>query len=242
MKKVALITGAAKGIGREIALVLDQAGYQIAINYHGSAQKAHSLQEALANFSQCYQTDVSDFDAVLQMINQVHQDFGQIDVLINNSGITKDNLLLRMSPEDFNQVMSINLGGTFNTIKAITPILMRQKSGVIINVSSVIGIMGNIGQANYAASKAAIIGLTKSVAKELASRNIRCNAIAPGFIESDMSNAIETVAKEKIIANIPLRRLGSPSDVAHAVKFLVSEQASYITGQTLVIDGGLMNG
>lgn len=147
-----------------------------------------------------------------------------------------------MSPKDFNQVMSINIGGTFNTIKAITPILMRQKSGVIINISSVIGIMGNIGQANYAASKAAIIGLTKSVAKELASRNIRCNAIAPGFIESDMSNAIETVAKEKIIANIPLRRLGSPSDVAHAVKFLVSEQASYITGQTLVIDGGLMNG
>ena len=242
MKKVALITGAAKGIGRQIALTLDQAGYHIAINYRGSIEHAHSLQTELSQPSKLYQCDVSDYDSVESMIKQIHQDFGHIDVLVNNAGITKDSLLLRMNPNDFNSVVNINLGGTFNTIKAMTPIFMRQKFGCIVNISSVIGVMGNIGQANYAASKAGIIGLTKSVAKEIASRNIRCNAIAPGFIETDMSDAINPSAKEKIMASIPLRRLGMPKDIADAVEFLVSDKATYITGQTLVIDGGLVNG
>lgn len=243
MKKVALITGGAKGIGQAITLELAKQGYDVAINYFGSQELAQQTKKQALAFgvqAEIYQGDICDFEGVKQMVQTIHQDFGQIDVLVNNSGITKDGLLLRMDEQSFDQVLDLNLKGTFNTIRFVAPIMLRQRAGSIINISSVVGLIGNMGQANYAASKAGVIGLTKSVAKELASRHIRCNAIAPGFIESEMTAKMSDEAKQKITTNIPLQRLGKPEDVAHLVAFLSSDNSNYMTGQVLVIDGGLV--
>ncbi len=242
-KKTALITGASKGIGRAIAVQLAKDGYQVVINYNGSQTKALETETLCKEFgvqTLIYQCDVSIFENVKTMIDSVVETFGQIDVLVNNSGITKDNLLLRMSESEFDEVIDVNLKGTFNTTKCVSKIMFKARFGRIINVASVIGLTGNLGQANYAASKAGVIGFSKSVAKEFASRNITCNVVAPGFVQTDMTESLPEQVKESILNHIPMKRLGTVEDVAGVVSFLASEKADYITGQVIVVDGGMV--
>ena len=243
IRKTALITGGARGIGRTIALKYARSGYDVIINYNGSKEAAEKTKQEAESFgvkAMCIQADVSDYDSVKAMVETIMENFGRIDVLVNNSGITKDGLLIRMTPDDFNRVINVNLTGAFNCIQNVTRIMMKQKSGSIINLSSVVGIIGNAGQANYAASKAGLIGLTKSCAKELASRNIRVNAIAPGFIETDMTAALKEADKEKMLSAIPLKKFGTPEQVADVCYALSTEAFSYVTGQVIHVDGGMV--
>ena len=241
--KVALVTGASRGIGKAIALALASAGADIAINFAGNisaAEEVGSEIKALGRKVILVQGDVSNTEAAAEMIDKVVAELGKIDILVNNAGITRDGLLMRMKEEDWDAVLTTNLKGVFNCTKAAIKYMMKQKAGKIVNISSVVGIMGNAGQANYAAAKAGCIGFTKSVAKEVASRGINVNAVAPGFIATDMT----AVLPEKVVAEmeegIPLKRAGQPQDVANAVLFLVSDEAAYITGQTLHVDGGMV--
>ena len=240
--KTALITGASKGIGRGIAIKLAQHGASIAFTYLSSVEKGLALEKELERFgvkAKGYQSDASDFKAAEVLINSIVAEFGRLDIVVNNVGITKDNLLLRMTEENFNDVIKTNLNSVFNITKACQKPMLKQRSGSIINISSVVGVKGNAGQANYAASKAGIIGFTKSVALELASRNIRSNAIAPGFIETEMTEALPHETVKQWRESIPLKRGGTPEDVANAVLFLGSDLSSYITGQVLGVDGGM---
>lgn len=242
MEKVALITGASRGIGKQIALTLAKEGCHIALNYRSKTEDLEGLKvEIEANNVKCFlvQADVAKFEDCERMIEEVIGEFGKIDILVNNAGITKDMLLMRMKKEDFEQVIDINLTGTFNVTKNVIPYMMKARSGRIVNMASVVGVAGNAGQTNYAASKAGIIGFTKSLAKEVASRNILVNAVAPGFIQTDMTDVLKEEVKEEIAKNIPLKRMGTVQDVANVVKFLVSEESSYMTGQVINIDGGM---
>ncbi len=241
--KVALITGASKGIGRGIALQFAQQGANIAFTYLSSVAQGEALVAELEAYgvkAKGYQSDASDNKQAEDLINAVAADFGRIDVLINNAGITKDNLLMRMTEEQWDEVIRINLKSIFNTTKAITKVMMKQRSGSIINITSVVGVKGNAGQANYAASKAGMIGFTKSVALELGSRGVRCNAIAPGFIETEMTGKLNEDVVKGWLNTIPLRRAGTPDDVANACIFFASDLSSYITGQTLSVCGGML--
>jgi len=242
MSKVAIVTGASKGIGAAIALQLAQEGYQLVINYNGNQQKAEAVKVLCEKYqtSIVVQADVAKSEDAKSLCDTALETFGRIDVLVNNAGITKDNLLLRMSESDFDDVLSTNLKGTFLMCKNVSKIMMKQRSGSIVNISSVVGITGNAGQANYAASKAGIIGLTKSLAKEFASRNIRVNAVAPGFIQSDMTDKLDQEIIANLSAQIPMKRLGDPQDIANTVAFLVSEKSSYLTGQVICVDGGMV--
>lgn len=243
MSKVAFITGGTRGIGKQIAITLAKEGYDIAVNYRTENQDLVDTKNEIEKLKvQCFtvQGDVSDFDSTEKMIKDIIEKFGQIDVLVNNAGITKDMLLMRMKKEDFEAVIDVNLIGTFNVTKNTIPYMMKQKSGRIINLSSVVGISGNAGQTNYSASKAGIIGFTKSLAKEVGSRNILVNAVAPGFIQTQMTDVLKDEVKEEISKNIPLKRLGNVEDVANVVKFLASEDSSYITGQIIHVDGGML--
>ncbi len=240
--KVALVTGASRGIGKAIALHLADAGADVVVNYAGSEVAASEVVaqiEAIGRSSFKIQADVGNTTQTEDMIKQVINKFGRIDILINNAGITKDNLLMRMKEEEFDQVIHTNLKGVFNCIKAVTRPMMKQRSGRIINISSVVGVLGNAGQANYVAAKAGVIGLTKSAARELATRGITVNAVAPGFIETDMTNNLGEDIKDQLITQIPLARLGKPEDIARVVRFLASEDSAYMTGQTIHIDGGM---
>lgn len=240
--KVALVTGASRGIGKEIALTLASYGADVIVNYNGSKEKAEEVVAeitAMGRKAVAMQCSVADFDACGEMITKALADFGKIDILVNNAGITKDNLMIKMSPEDFGAVIDTNLKGTYNTIKHMYRPFLKQKSGSIINMASVCGILGNAGQANYSASKAGVIGLTKSMARELASRNITVNAVAPGFIATDMTDAMPESAKEATLQQIPLKRIGTTKDIAETVAFLASSKASYITGQVISVDGGM---
>ncbi|WP_080777372.1 3-oxoacyl-[acyl-carrier-protein] reductase [Chryseobacterium phocaeense] len=240
--KVALITGATRGIGKKIAEMYAEQGAKVAFTYAGSVEKAQALEAALSSVTQIkgYQSDASDYNAAQKLIDDVMAEFGQIDILINNAGITRDNLLLRMTKEDWDKVMRINLDSVFNLTKAVIKPMMKAKSGSIINMTSVVGVSGNPGQSNYAASKAGVIGFTKSIALELGSRNIRCNAIAPGFTETEMTADLDEKTLQAWRDRIPMKRAGQTSDVANACIFLGSEMASYITGQTLHVDGGML--
>lgn len=240
--KVALVTGAGRGIGREIALTLAGYGADVIVNYNGSEQKAQEVVreiEGMGRKAAAVQCSVADFDACGKMITDMLAEFGHIDILVNNAGITKDNLMIKMTDADFDAVIATNLKGTFNTMQHMYRPFLKQKAGRIINMTSVSGILGNAGQANYAASKAGVIGLTKSVARELASRNITVNAVAPGYIDTDMTQAMTDTAKEATLKQIPLGRVGTPKDIAEAVAFLASDRASYITGQVISVDGGM---
>ncbi len=240
--KIALVTGAGRGIGREIALTLAEYGADVIVNYNGSKEKAWEVVEKIRMMGRkavAVQCSVADYEACGQMITDMLAEFGRIDILVNNAGITRDNLMIRMTEEDFDAVIDTNLKGTFNTMKHMYRPFLRQKAGRIINLSSVSGILGNAGQANYAASKAGVIGLTKSMARELASRNITVNAVAPGFIDTDMTQAMTDTAREAAVAQIPLKRVGTTRDIAEAVAFLASDKAAYITGQVLSVDGGM---
>lgn len=243
MSKVAFITGGTRGIGKQIAITLAKEGYDIAVNYRIENEDLLNTKNEIEKLNvQCFavQGDVSDFDSTEKMIKDIIEKFGRIDVLVNNAGITKDMLLMRMKKEDFEAVIDVNLVGTFNVTKNTIPYMMKQKSGRIINLSSVVGISGNAGQTNYSASKAGIIGFTKSLAKEVGSRNILVNAVAPGFIQTQMTDVLKDEVKEEISKTIPLRRLGNTEDVANVVKFLASEDSSYITGQIINVDGGML--
>lgn len=240
--RVALVTGASRGIGREIALTLAGYGADVIVNYNGSGDKAAAVAaeiEAMGRKAVVVQCSVADYEACGKMITDMLSMFGHIDILVNNAGITKDNLMIKMSEEDFDVVVNTNLKGTFNTIKHMYRAFLKQKQGRIINLSSVSGVLGNAGQANYAASKAGVIGLTKSMARELASRNITVNAVAPGYVDTDMTQAMSEGAKETVLSQIPLKRVGQPKDIAEAVAFLASDKASYITGQVISVDGGM---
>lgn len=241
--KVALVTGASRGIGKAIACKLAREGAKVIINYNGSKEKAEAVKseiEAAGGQAEVYQCDVSDYTACETFIQTVIKEEGCLDILVNNAGITKDGLLMKMSEEDFDKVLDTNLKGAFNTIRFASRQMLRQKGGRIINMSSVVGVSGNAGQANYAASKAGVIGLTKAAARELASRGITVNAIAPGFIETDMTDVLSDKVKEASEAQIPLGHFGKPEDVAAAAAFLASEEAGYITGQVLHVDGGMV--
>lgn len=240
--KVAVVTGASRGIGRAIALRLAQEGATVVINYNGSEARAQEVKEtieATGGNAQIMQCNVADADACDQMFQKVIKEHGTVDILVNNAGITKDGLLMKMSEDDFNTVIDTNLNGTFHCIRAVARQMLRQRSGRIINLSSVSGILGNAGQANYSASKAGVIGLTKSAARELASRGITVNAVAPGFIHTEMTAVLSDKVKEGAVAQIPLGRFGETEDVANAVAFLASDEARYITGQILAVDGGM---
>lgn len=241
--QTAVVTGASRGIGREIALELAKNGANVVVNYSGSEAKAEEVVgevQALGVKAIKFQANIADEDAVKQLIKQTVKEFGSIDILVNNAGITKDNLLIRMKEDEFDQVIQTNLKGTFLCTKAVSRQMMKQKSGRIINVASIVGVSGNPGQANYVAAKAGVIGLTKTTAKELASRNILVNAVAPGFISTDMTDQLSTEQQESLLQLVPLARLGKPEDVARVVRFLASEDANYITGQTIHIDGGMV--
>lgn len=241
--KVALVTGASRGIGKAIACKLAREGAKVIINYNGSKEKAEAVKseiEAAGGQAEVYQCDVSDYTACETFIQTVIKEEGSLDILVNNAGITKDGLLMKMSEEDFDKVLDTNLKGAFNTIRFASRQMLKQKSGRIINMSSVVGVIGNAGQANYAASKAGVIGLTKAAARELASRGITVNTIAPGFIETDMTDVLSDKVKEASEAQIPLGHFGKPEDVAAAAAFLASEEAGYITGQVLHVDGGMV--
>lgn len=243
MNQVALITGAARGIGKQIAITLAKEGYDIALNYRSNTDELTKLKQEIESHNvKCLlvQGDVSIYEDTENIAKETIEEFGKIDVLVNNAGITKDMLLLRMKQEDFESVLDVNLVGTFNMTKNVVNYMMKAKQGKIINVSSVVGISGNAGQANYSASKAGIIGFTKSLAKELASRNILVNAVAPGFIGTDMTNVLKDEVKENILNQIPLKRIGNAEEVANVVKFFASSDSSYITGQVINIDGGML--
>ncbi|WRN87567.1 3-oxoacyl-[acyl-carrier-protein] reductase [Staphylococcus aureus] len=242
MTKSALVTGASRGIGRSIALQLAEEGYNVAVNYAGSKEKAEAVVEeikAKGVDSFAIQANVADADEVKAMIKEVVSQFGSLDVLVNNAGITRDNLLMRMKEQEWDDVIDTNLKGVFNCIQKATPQMLRQRSGAIINLSSVVGAVGNPGQANYVATKAGVIGLTESAARELASRGITVNAVAPGFIVSDMTDALSDELKEQMLTQIPLARFGQDTDIANTVAFLASDKAKYITGQTIHVNGGM---
>ena len=242
--KVALITGGSRGIGEKIAERFAQAGYNLIINYVSNIENVEELEAKIkgnANIEILFiQSDVTSFESCENMVNEAIKKFGHIDVLVNNAGITKDTLLMRMKEEDFDKVINVNLKGTYNVTKNVIPYMMKQKYGKIINISSVVGVSGNAGQANYAASKAGIIGFTKSVAKELASRNILANCVAPGFIKTDMTDVLSDSVIESINSQIPLKKMGTAEEVANAVYFLGNEENTYITGQVLNVDGGML--
>ena len=243
MSKVAFITGATRGIGRAIALELANEGYNIALNYRTENEALETLKKEISELGvECYpvQGDVSKAEDSERMTKEIIEHFEQIDVLVNNAGITKDKLIQRMKEEEFTDVINVNLVGTFNITKNVIKYMTKKRYGKIINISSVVGISGNAGQSNYAASKAGIIGFTKSIAKELASRNITANAVAPGFIQTDMTNVLKGEVKEAIEGTIPLQRLGTAEDVAKVVKFLASDDSNYITGQVINVDGGML--
>ena len=237
--KVALITGGTPGIGREIALTLAEDGFNIAINYIQDETSVKNEIEGLGRKCILIQGDVSSMIDMENVIKETMNTYGRIDVLVNNAGITRDALVLRMTEEDFDSVINVNMKGAFCTIKQVVPIMMKQRSGRIINISSVVGIVGNAGQVNYSASKAALLGMTRSLAKEVASRGILVNAVAPGFIATKMTDKLNNTQKEAILNQIPLKQMGSPKDIANAVAFLASDRARYITGHTLVVDGGM---
>jgi 3-oxoacyl-[acyl-carrier protein] reductase len=241
--KTTLITGASRGIGKGIAIQFAKQGANVAFTFNASVDAAKELEKELESFgikAKGYQSNAANFDAAQELVKEVLEDFGSLEILINNAGITKDNLLMRISEEDFDKVIEVNLKSVFNLTKAVIRPMMKQRNGSIINMSSVVGVKGNAGQANYAASKAGILGFTKSVALELGSRNIRCNAIAPGFIETEMTAKLDEKTVEQWRKDIPLKRGGSPEDVANACIFLASDLSSYITGLTLNVDGGML--
>lgn len=240
--KVAIVTGASRGIGAKVAKTLADNNAIVIVNYAGSKEKAENVVDEITKSgkkAEAYKCNVASFDKVKEMMDYVVKTYGRIDILVNNAGITKDNLLLRMSEQEFDDVIDVNLKGTFNCMKNVTRQMMRQKSGRIINMSSVVGVHGNAGQLNYSASKAGIIGMTKSLAKEMASRNITVNAIAPGFIETDMTEQLDENVKKQILAGIPANSLGNVNDIAWTVLFLASDGARYITGQVIGVDGGM---
>jgi len=241
--KVAIITGASRGIGSGIAKIFAQHGAQVAFTYSSSAESALALEKELLAFgskAKGYQSNAANYEEAHQLVDDVITDFGTVDILINNAGITKDNLLMRMSEEDFDKVIEINLKSVFNMTKAVQKIMLKNRAGSIINMSSVVGVKGNAGQANYAASKAGMIGFTKSIALELGSRNIRCNAIAPGFIETEMTAKLNEDVVKGWRDAIPLKRGGSPEDVANVCVFLGSDLSAYVTGQVINVDGGML--
>lgn len=241
--KAALVTGASRGIGAEIAKQLAKEGARVAVNYSGSQSKAEEVvNEIIAAGGQAFaiQASVSDAENVTEMVKQTIEQFGSVDILVNNAGITRDNLLMRMKESEWDDVIDTNLKGVFLCTKAVTRQMMKQRAGKIINIASIVGVSGNAGQANYVAAKAGVIGLTKTTAKELASRHINVNAIAPGFITTEMTDELSDVVKNQMLTQIPLSKLGNPQDVAKAVVFLASDDASYITGQTLHVDGGMV--
>lgn len=241
--KIAVVTGASRGIGKAIALKLASLGASVVVNYNGSEERALQVKaeiEEQGTKASVYQCDVSDFESCETFIQDIIKEYGRIDILVNNAGITKDGLLMKISEEDFDKVLDTNLKGTFNTVRFVSRQMLKQKSGRIINMSSVVGVSGNAGQANYAASKAGVIGLTKSAARELASRGITVNAIAPGFIETDMTEVLSDKVKEACVGQIPLGKFGKPEDVANLAAFLASDEAGYITGQVIHVDGGMV--
>lgn len=239
----ALVTGASRGIGREIALELARQGANVAVNYAGSEAKANETVaeiEKMGRKAFAVRADVSNAEAVAEMVKETIAAFGSLDILVNNAGITRDNLLMRMKEEEWDAVINTNLKGVFLCTKAVTRQMMKQRSGRIVNVASIVGVSGNPGQANYVAAKAGVIGLTKTTARELASRGINVNAVAPGFITTDMTNKLSEDIKAEMLKQVPLARFGEPQDVARVVTFLASEDSSYMTGQTLHIDGGMV--
>ncbi|SDM64008.1 3-oxoacyl-[acyl-carrier-protein] reductase [Fictibacillus solisalsi] len=241
--KTALVTGASRGIGRAIALELAKNGAKVAVNYAGNEAKAKEVVEEIINMGQeaiAVQANVADSESVTGMVKRVIEEFGSLDILVNNAGITKDNLLMRMKEEEWDSVLDTNLKGVFLCTKAVTRQMMKQRKGRIINISSIVGVSGNPGQANYVAAKAGVIGLTKTTAKELASRNITVNAIAPGFIDTEMTEVLEENVKGEMLKSIPLARFGSTNDIASLVTFLAGDSSSYITGQTINVDGGMV--
>lgn len=241
-EKVAVITGASRGIGKEIALTFAREGATVIVNYNGSKDAAEEVVAAIINENgkaEAYQCDIADFQKTAEMMDYIIKKYKRVDILVNNAGITKDNLLLKMSEEDFDRVIDTNLKGAFQCTKHVAKQMIKQRSGRIINISSVCGIIGNAGQANYCAAKAGMIGLTKSAARELATRGITVNAIAPGFIETDMTDVLSDTIKDEILTQIPMKRLGSVKDIAQMAAFLASEKASYITGQVININGGM---
>lgn len=240
--KVAVVTGASRGIGRAIALSLAKEGAKIVVNYSGSEQKAMQVVDEINSMGTqaiAVQANVSDVESVTNLMDSAMKEFGSIDILVNNAGITRDNLIMRMKEDEWDDVINTNLKGVFLCTKAVSRQMMKQRAGRIINISSIVGVMGNAGQANYVAAKAGVIGLTKTTARELASRNILVNAIAPGFITTEMTDALPEDMKSAMLSQIPLSKLGQPEDIAKAVVFLASDDASYMTGQTLHIDGGM---
>ena len=240
--KVALVTGAGRGIGRAIAIALAEEGAEVIVNYNGSEERAKEVKQTIeenGGKASIYKCNVSDFEACEIMIREIVKEHGHLDILVNNAGITKDGLIMKMKEEDFDRVLNVNLKGTFNTIRHSARQMLKQRSGKIINISSVSGVMGNAGQANYCASKAGIIGLTKSVARELGSRGITSNAVAPGFIRTEMTDVLPEDVKKAMGEQIPLKHFGETKDIAEAVAFLASDEAAYITGQVLHVDGGM---
>ena len=241
--KCALVTGASRGIGRAVAMKLASEGAKVALNFAGNEAAANEVRqeiEAMGGQAILVKADVADEAAVQDMVQKTADAFGRIDILVNNAGITRDGLLARMKEEDWDAVLSTNLKGVFLTTKAVAKLMMKQRAGRIVNMASVVGVSGNAGQANYSAAKAGVIGFTKTIARELASRGVTANAVAPGFIATDMTSVLSDKAKEAALTGIPLGRMGTPEDVAAAVLFLVSDQSSYITGQVLHVDGGMV--
>lgn len=241
--KCAIVTGASRGIGRSIALKLASLGASIVINYRSNEEEALDVQREIKELGSeaiVIQGDISKLEDVQNLVDKAKESFGKIDIMVNNAGITKDTLILRMKEEDFDKVIDVNLKGVFNCLKCISSVMLRQKFGKIINISSVVGISGNAGQVNYAASKAGVIGMTKSLAKELGARGINVNAVAPGFIETSMTSELGDKYKEEAKNNIPLKRFGKPEDVAEVVAFLASESSNYVTGQVIHVDGGML--
>ncbi|WMJ86352.1 3-oxoacyl-[acyl-carrier-protein] reductase [Anaerocolumna sp. MB42-C2] len=240
--KIAIVTGASRGIGRAIAVTLAHYGATVVVNYCGSKEKAEEVVDIIKSNggnAVTYQADVADFDAVQLMFSEVIKQFRKVDILVNNAGITRDNLILKMTEQEFDAVIDTNLKGVFNCLKQVSRLMLKQKSGRIINISSISGVIGNAGQVNYSAAKAGVIGMTKSLAKELGSRGITVNAIAPGYINTDMTAVLSDDLKAKVTDLIPLRRLGEVEDIAETAAFLASDKAAYITGQTIQVDGGL---
>ncbi len=240
--KVALVTGGSRGIGRAISLKLASLGADIAVVYVGNEKEANETVDqvrAMNRKAQAYYCDVSDFETVEKSISRVVSDFGRLDILVNNAGINRDKLSMRMNEEDFDLVVDVNLKGAFNTIRHASPIFMKQRSGRIVNISSIAGLMGNPGQANYAAAKAGMVGLSKTIAKELGSRGVTCNVVAPGFIKTDMTDAMNEKRLQEALQNVPVRRMGTAEDIAETVAFLCGDGAGYITGAVIQVDGGL---